>query len=195
MKVKLYEGREVEVMVEVKHCERGEEEASLGKRSSQLSNARGQRLVPEEVTALKGREKIFSNQFQLYSWFSYSLQSKDHAVSFNTCLSLITWCGRWKHQLRPWYCEKQGNLYRSFGKASPAMYSGISVVLAVLHLIILTIIRRNWIFWPQYKSQISTRKCPTFSPKIPSLCDKIHKNGRSSFPFHRINLVQKIKCH
>ena len=43
MKVKLYEGREVEVMVEemvevkvveVKHCEGGGEEASLGKRSS-----------------------------------------------------------------------------------------------------------------------------------------------------------------
>ena len=36
MKVKLCEGREVEVevMVDVKHCEGGEEEASLGKRSS-----------------------------------------------------------------------------------------------------------------------------------------------------------------
>ena len=68
-----------------------------------LLNARDA-VLEEYVPQLKGKEKLLIvAEVQLD--FLALCRVKIMLYFPNTCLSLITWCGRWKHQLRPWYCD------------------------------------------------------------------------------------------
>ena len=75
--------------------------------SSMILNAR--EVVPEEfVLQLKGKEKLlFITVAEVQLGFLTLCRVKIMLYLPNTCWSLITWCSRWKHQLRPWYCDKQ----------------------------------------------------------------------------------------
>ena len=86
----------------------------------------------ERLRIIKNQVMVLINNFQI---------SMSFFVPFLTMLTSVT---KWVVYVRP------GLYYDLLSKMSPSSqrYSGISLVLAILHLTILTKVLSNWIFWP-----------------------------------------------